>query len=607
MTVETQIVENRNANFFPGNIKTLFRGIQAYHPGAVPRILDYGGDGQRSDRKLMSECGRETFWLLLGKFQYPQQPRTRNPPVRKINKFFTSQNTIQFCAETKLFTAINIGYLQNIKMAHVMNMLIKGKKEKFPLLKAEVNPGHWNQLDNQDQSAQTNSANHFNRSMLPLVAIVGGLLVLVFSTMTGFIDSSNTRLKFLSIIQYNRLIQTPYWILFSSCYIGQDLKITLPTVCKEIHRLGDWTKSMWIWDIDQYQPGSNLAIPELQANDFSYEYIRKISNNFQLPIVIRGLFNDSEAVKKWNADYFQQNYGNETLITVTEGRVEKQYENTDNTANGYAYQRLMRVCKMPLKKALEHMKQGEKFYISNIDTIFRKNNELLDHLEFKERIKPWAYNPYSPMAAQLFLGYGSNDTKESTGTMFHAAHNANFFVQVHGTKHWRFILPEHSALVNPLLARFAPAAKVAKKPEGVPMMHVSLHPGDCLLNPPYMWHEVVNGEGLVIGVATRDMHPTWISRNNMLFQALTEFKVIPAAAKMMIPENEKVTRALASIPYLTFTLSYIRESFLGPQPHPFFRAEYNPCDEHDPLQCSSTVLDKNVYGDDQHPIDACIF
>jgi hypothetical protein len=50
-------------------------------------------------------------------------------------------------------------------------------------------------------------------------------------------------------------------------------------------------------------------------------------------------------------------------------------------------------------------------------------------------------------------------------------------------------------------------------------MHVDLHPGDCLFNPPYMWHEIVNDEGLVIGVATREVHPLWIARNNLLFHA----------------------------------------------------------------------------------------
>ncbi len=369
-----------------------------------------------------------------------------------------------------------------------------------------------------------------------------------------------------------------------------------------IDKLGDWTISKWNWDLEPQKPNTNIPIPELQAHEFSYEALEKLTNHFTKPVVVRGLFNGSKAIKNWNAEYFEEKYGEEILITVTEGRTEKQYENTDEKRNGFGYQRVMNVFKMKVKNALKYMKQGEKFYISNIDTIFRKNNELLDDLEFTERITPWAYNPYRPIAAQMFLGYGSKDVGNSTGTMLHAAHNANFFVQVHGEKNWRFIDPRYSVHFKPRLGRFVPAAKAGMKPVNVPFMNVVLRPGDCLLNPPYMWHEIVNSEGLVIGVATREIHPLWIARNNLLFHSLTEVRVIPRAARQMIPESQKMVRFMASIPFLMFTMSYITEYFRGPVPHPLFTADYNPCDEHDPNGCTSTFLDKNVYGDEVNNI-----
>jgi hypothetical protein len=66
----------------------------------------------------------------------------------------------------------------------------------------------------------------------------------------------------------------------------------------------------------------------------------------------------------------------------------------------------------------------------------------------------------------------------------------------------------------------------------------------------------------------------------------------------MIPAEKKVLRMISSIPFLTFTMVYISETLKGPAPSPIFTAAYNPCDEHDPTSCTSTILDKTVYSDD---------
>jgi hypothetical protein len=47
---------------------------------------------------------------------------------------------------------------------------------------------------------------------------------------------------------------------------------------------------------------------------------------------------------------------------------------------------------------------------------------------------------------------------------------------------------------------------------------------------------------------------------------------------------------------------YWLEVIKGPQKFPLFTAAYNPCDEHDPRGCESTILDKAVYNDDVQPL-----
>lgn len=308
----------------------------------------------------------------------------------------------------------------------------------------------------------------------------------------------------------------------------------------------------------------------------------------------------AQAVTKWSHDFFAEKYGENILITLTEARTDVQYEQAglarEVAASGSNYQNIMRPVKMKVKSALRRMKEGEKLYISNVDTIFRRNNELIADLQFS-RIRPWAYTPYSPTAAQMFLGYGSADATNTTGTMYHCASSANLFIQAQGAKDWLFILPRYTIFTHPSLGMMMPAAKASTNPMNVPKMSTHLRAGDVLLNPPWMWHETRNREGLSVGVATRENHPAWILRNNWLFSFLAEFRVTPQVAKNFIPADRTALRLVSAVPFLTFSMILLAESVRGIGPSAVFTATFNPCDEHDPTSCSSSLLDRAIYSD----------
>lgn len=403
---------------------------------------------------------------------------------------------------------------------------------------------------------------------------------------------------------YNRFIQIPYWTVFSACYLVSSPEY-VPPVCsqKNLQVWSDWTTQFWRWELEgENQPGTNRPILEMEAKDFSYSLLEQMTQGFTQPVVIRGLFNGTAATTKWTLKHFEETYGEDVLIVLQDAVTDSQYttvtESLSTKVSSSGYQNLMKPAKMKVKSALKYMQQGEKLYISNVDTIFRRNNDLLDDLAFSERISPWAYNPYTPYAAQMFLGFGSANRANTTGTMLHCAASANIFVQAQGVKDWTFVSPRYSIFVYPRIGYFTPAAAASKKPDELPRMHVSLRPGDAMLNPPWMWHEIRNQEGLNIGVATRENHPPWIMRNNWLFSFLAEVRSTPRVAKQMIPKDKKLLRTLASVPFLTFSMGYFSELVSGPAPHPLFTAAYNPCDEHDPNGCTSTMLDKTVYSDD---------
>jgi hypothetical protein len=149
-----------------------------------------------------------------------------------------------------------------------------------------------------------------------------------------------------------------------------------------------------------------------------------------------------------------------------------------------------------------------------------------------------------------------------------------------------------------------PAAKVLSAPDlkKVPKFWLDLQEGDALLNPPWFWHEIRNGPGFNVGIATRENHPPWILRNNWLFSALLEIRATPRVARNIIPKDKKALLFLSSIPYLSFTIGLVKELIHGPSPSPLFTAAFNPCDEHDPGNCTTTFLDKTVYSEDVVPI-----
>jgi hypothetical protein len=405
-----------------------------------------------------------------------------------------------------------------------------------------------------------------------------------------------------AFIDYNGMLHVPFWSLWSLCYLLPESNLSVCSM-KSLDSWADWVATNWNWDLEPMKRGQFYDIAEFSGSEFSYEKLAKESAQFTRPVVFRGRFNNTAAVKKWSADYFEEMYGEEILITLLEGRPDKQYEisthSTTATDNGYGYQKIMQPVKMKLKNAIKRMREGKKLYISNIDTIFRKQHGLIEDLQFPDTITPWAYNPYMPYAAQMFFGIGSKDQSDTTGTLYHCAASANLFVQVKGDKHWTFIPARYGVFLHPSLGRVTPAAKTGRKPGvNVPAMRVTLHPGDVLFNPPWLWHEIHNDEGWNIGVATRENHPAWTLRNNWLFSFLLEFRATPRVAKNMIPEEQKAMRFVASIPFLTLTIGYVKELFTGPTPHPIFTAAYNPCDEHDPNGCTSTILDRSVYSDD---------
>jgi hypothetical protein len=73
--------------------------------------------------------------------------------------------------------------------------------------------------------------------------------------------------------------------------------------------LQQWTVKKWNWDLEIVKPDSVVPVLEMDAKDFSYEKLNKMTKGFTVPVVVRGIYKNSTVTKKWTADHFENTYG----------------------------------------------------------------------------------------------------------------------------------------------------------------------------------------------------------------------------------------------------------------------------------------------------------
>lgn len=248
-------------------------------------------------------------------------------------------------------------------------------------------------------------------------------------------------------------------------------------------------------------------LPEITVNELTKEKVAEISQNFTKPFIIRGLIKDFECVKKWDLNYFEKEYGNIEVpaFSVTDNSVNYSKNNSTSIkqCNNSNFCSIKTIC--------QSIKSGEPLYINNISKLFTDSEKAREELNLDKMSKimndSFFINPKNNVfMSQLFLA-GKN-----TGTSLHCASNVNFFFNVKGTKHWGFIDPKYTHLINCQTSSkglFAVSSddffnesedNVFLK---IPRFEAILNTGDFLFNPAWFWHAVKNKSDYTIAVANR--------------------------------------------------------------------------------------------------------
>jgi hypothetical protein len=176
-------------------------------------------------------------------------------------------------------------------------------------------------------------------------------------------------------------------------------------------------------------------IPEIYAQDFSYNALKAATDGFRHPAVVRGFFNGTPAMTKWiTVDYFPSRLGKFNVPVVHEALVGKLQNNRSVQSFADAFGEII---------TNEHSKSYLFFPVKSrfnfngsdlgsIDALQNEVNAIVrEDLELDRIWKGFGTKSHkSYHGSQLIIGQGSDDIAQTTGTGWHCAAGNNWFVQV---------------------------------------------------------------------------------------------------------------------------------------------------------------------------------
>lgn len=231
-------------------------------------------------------------------------------------------------------------------------------------------------------------------------------------------------------------------------------------------------------------PGMASSPPVIEWKDYTPEKLKEVSLNYRLPVVIKGMFTDSVAGKEWTMEYFDNLYGNQTIIYH-----ELQYP-IEGITSSFQRQHLP----TSLHNYIENVTAGGHRVLGNDHYLMLDHPVLIEQLELN-RWKTFDGMPILPLSLRFFMG-GNN-----TGVGWHAATSHNLFVEVKGKKLFKWMPPQSTGIgdLYPTLSNKLPAIEHCPGHYYNPNLKTweyVLDNGDAAFTPAWVWH------------ATRHLEPT---------------------------------------------------------------------------------------------------
>eukprot|EP00808_Paulinella_micropora_P010038 g277.t1 len=240
-------------------------------------------------------------------------------------------------------------------------------------------------------------------------------------------------------------------------------------------------KAFQSWPIPRDKSVPPQPFVEMDATVYTHKSFWELSDGYTKPLIVRGLFNNSGAIRKWTPEFLANYMGDREYVAFVNSSVGS---GSKDTARTYT---------TTIRQVVDNVTAGGKNYIFNANLIYEKDKELAKDLEL-ERIG-W---PHEPTLVQFFLGL-SRPGEIPTGSALHSSFAPNVNFQLSGVKQWIMVDPKYLIYTKPQLldkqfallhgSDFRP---IGERWKNFPRLQGYLHPGDAIYIPPYWYHEVIN-------------------------------------------------------------------------------------------------------------------
>jgi hypothetical protein len=261
---------------------------------------------------------------------------------------------------------------------------------------------------------------------------------------------------------------------------------TARTLCSKIGILRDFfdrkrkaLEALWTERLSSQQPPDIIPVPRVRnisPEDFQRNYLRPAK-----PVVLEGFCASWPAMQGWRFEALEKNYGEfeHPISSKRHGQVTE---------------------KAPLRNVLQSFLQAKEDRYISFGALLSYAPELTAQLDQKAMRELAGLNPGTTFLTKLFAG------QKGRCSSFHTDIAHNFLAQIEGEKTMALFEDSETPLLYPKAGFFSPGdygavsliskdALFTMKFENYPLsrfarrMEASLHPGDVLFLPAFVWHQ----------------------------------------------------------------------------------------------------------------------